>query len=281
MLPQWFKKQLPKSAPQKKFRFILARPEIATICEEAKCPNRGECFSAGQTAFLILGRNCTRNCTFCAVAKGKPTKVNPQEPQVIAHAVKILNLKFAVITSVTRDDLPDGGAEHFQKTISAIKKENPATKVEVLIPDFGGNLNSLKTVLEAGPFVLNHNLETVPRLYPQIRPQADFNRSLKILAAAKKITPKVFTKSGLMLGLGEKDAEVIRVMKKLIEAGCDFLTLGQYLQPSPAHAKMRQYILPEKFARLAKIGEKIGFKKVWSGPWMRSSYFADEILATV
>lgn len=277
-LPAWFKKKTAKSGPEKKFRALINNDAVTTVCEEALCPNRGECFSRGQVTFLILGRSCTRKCTFCAVAKGQPEPVNSAEPDFIGAAVKKLQLKYAVVTSVTRDDLPDGGAGQFHQTILKIKEQNPETKVEVLTPDFQGDLNCLKKVLLAGPFVFNHNVETIPRLYPQIRPGADFERSLKILAGAKKLAPKIYTKSGLMLGLGEKFKEVVQVMKKLELAKVDFLTLGQYLQPSSKHAKIRQYILPEEFEKLAQIGREIGFKKVWAGPLVRSSYLAEELL---
>jgi lipoic acid synthetase len=277
-LPAWFKKKTAKSVFQKNFRLALANPFIHTVCEEALCPNRGECLAAGRTAFLIMGNICTRHCTFCAVAQGRPAPLDKQEPERIGAAVAKLQLKYVVITSVTRDDLPDGGAAHFAATVKAIKKENPQTKVEVLTPDFQGNLGSLKTVLDSGPFVFNHNLETVPRLYPMVRPQADYQRSLAILVATKKIAPKIFTKSGLMLGLGETITEVKTVMEDLSQTGCDFLTFGQYLQPTAHHAKIRQYILPEIFKKLEILGKKIGFKKVFSGPWVRSSYMADKLL---
>jgi lipoyl synthase len=260
-------------SPMRKLTLDL---KLHTICESAHCPNRPECFSQGTATFMILGSTCTRRCTFCGVRKGKPRSPDPQEAQNIVAAVSRLRLRYVVITSVTRDDLPDGGASQFAETIKAIHTHDSEIAVEVLIPDFGGSSPSLETVISARPAVLNHNLETVPRLYPQVRPQAQYQRSLEILRAARLLDAKLLTKSGIMLGLGESRQEVIEVMANLRQAGCDVLTIGQYLPPSLDHQKLVRYVPPEEFAEYRSIGIDMGLVSVFSGPLVRSSFHAAE-----
>ena len=250
--------------------------KLHTVCKSARCPNRTECFAEGTATFMILGDICTRNCTFCAVKKGKPLAPEPQEPEHVVTAVDKLGLSYVVITSVTRDDLPDGGASQFAQTIKAIREYEPNIMVEVLIPDFGGSLPALQTVIDACPSVINHNIETVPRLYSEVRPQANYQRSLKLLKQTKLLDSGLLTKSGLMLGLGESQQEVIEVMADLREAGCDFLTIGQYLQPSLRHHQVVRYVPPEEFEEYQNIGKAMGFISVFSGPLVRSSFHAAE-----
>lgn len=278
MKPIWLRRQLPNPQVLQKMRDLLQRYQLHTVCQGALCPNQGECFAAGTATFLILGRTCTRNCTFCAIpATPYPPPPDPDEPVRLAQAVQELGLKHVVITSVTRDNLEDGGAGHFAKTVQILKERIPQITVEVLIPDFQGSLASLQKVMESGADVINHNLETVPRLYPEVRPQADYQRSLQILKAVKDIDPQRITKSGLMLGLGEENEEILKVMKDLRQVSCDLLTLGQYLQPSGKHHPVIRYVLPEEFVKFKKEGEKMGFKAVFSGPLVRSSFHAREI----
>lgn len=253
---------------------LLADLRLNTVCQSASCPNLGECFSEHTATFLILGDVCTRNCNFCAVAKGQPSAIDPTEPGRIAEAVKKLGLEYVVITSVTRDDLSDGGARHFADTILAIHAERPAVNVEVLTPDFQGSYEALDMVMHAGAAVVGHNVETIPGLYPAVRPKADYQQSLDVLRKAKKIRPDVLTKSGMMLGLGEEPEEVVAVMSDLIETGCDILTLGQYLSPSSKNVPVKRYVPPAEFEEYARIAERIGFKAVVSGPWVRSSHHA-------
>jgi len=256
---------------------FLKEMNIKTVCENALCPNRGECYARKTVTFMILGSSCTRNCRFCAVEKGKPESLNLEEPLRVAQAVKDLKLRHVVITSVTRDDLSDGGASQFVKVIKTIKKINPGTIIEALIPDFKGSLSSISKVVESGLHILNHNLDTVSRLYPEIRPEADYKRSLGILKAAKEIKNDIITKSGLMLGLGETFKEVEEAMNDLRKVNCDFLTLGQYLAPTSSHYPIKEFITPEIFERYKKIATEKGFSRVASGPWVRSSYYADKI----
>ncbi|MGB9700740.1 MAG: lipoyl synthase [Thermodesulfobacteriota bacterium] len=263
-------------------RDLLARYQLNTVCQGALCPNQGECFTAGTATFLILGRTCTRNCTFCAIPSAqRPPVPDPDEPERLAQAVQEMGLKYVVITSVTRDDLEDGGAGHFAQTVTILKEKIPDIKVEVLIPDFQGSTTSLKKVLESAPDIINHNLETVPRLYSEVRPQADYERSLNLLRTVKEIDPSKITKSGIMLGLGESREEILEVMKDLRQVSCDLLTLGQYLQPSGKHHPVRRYIPPEEFAEYKNIGEEMGFKAVFSGPLVRSSFQAREIFERI
>ncbi|MCG6880666.1 MAG: lipoyl synthase [Deltaproteobacteria bacterium] len=275
--PSWLKKRVPAGREYQKVLRLLREGHLHTVCEEAHCPNLGECFSSGTATFMILGDHCTRNCRFCAVQHGIPQPPNKEEPQKVAEAVKTMGLRYTVITSVTRDDLPDGGAGHFAAVITAIKKLNPLTRVEVLIPDFQGSDKDLETVVAAAPHVLNHNLETVPRLYPNVRPQADYRRSLELIRKAGEMDPKPATKSGLMLGLGETHEEVIQVLQDLVTAGCRLLTLGQYLAPSADHHPVVAYVSPESFLEWEKTGLEMGFQSVASGPFVRSSFHAGEM----
>ncbi len=250
--------------------------KLHTICESARCPNRPECFTRGTATFMILGNICTRNCTFCAVDNGRPETPDSREPEHIVAAVKKLELQYVVITSVTRDDLPDSGASYFAQTIKAIQSYNNKILVEVLIPDFGGSLSALQTVIDARPTVLNHNVETVPRLYPEVRPEANYQRSLELLKRARMFNSRLVTKSGLMLGLGETREEVVDLMANLREAGCDLLTIGQYLQPSLTHHAVVRYVPPAEFEEYRKIGNEMGFISVASAPLVRSSFHAAE-----
>ncbi len=256
---------------------ILRRHGLFTVCEEAGCPNMGECFSMPTATFMILGSKCTRNCGFCSVESSMPEPIDTEEPKRVAMAAKEMGLRYIVITSVTRDDLSDGGAGHFAKTVYAVRRYLPDAKVEVLTPDFKGDMSALKIVLNSRPDVYNHNVETVPRLYPIVRPQADYRRSLNILQYAKKITPEINTKSGLMLGLGETLDEVINVLRDLRNAGCDIVTIGQYLRPSKLNLPVVEYIRPEMFERLRLKALSMGFKYVASGPLVRSSMNAEEM----
>jgi len=277
-LPSWLKKKAPKQEVLKEMQDLFHSLSLHTVCEEARCPNIGECFARRTATFMILGDRCTRNCRFCAVKKGSPLPLDLEEPKNVAKAVGKLGLRYVVITSVTRDDLEDGGANQFAETVREIRKlSDGEIKIEVLIPDFKGSLSSLKAVLEARPDVLNHNLETVSRLYPQVRPLANYEQSLKLLKQAKQINSSVYTKSGLMVGLGETFEEVVEAMRDLRKAGCDILTIGQYLRPSPEHLEVREYLRPEKFREYEKVGKSLGFFSVVSGPFVRSSYQAREV----
>ena len=248
---------------------------MSTVCESARCPNRGECFGERTATFLILGRTCTRRCGFCAVPKGAPGAPDRSEPEAVAEAARRLGLDYVVVTSVTRDDLPDGGAEIFADVIRQVKRGSPSTRVEVLVPDFAGAERSLDRVTAAGPEVLNHNVEAVPRLYREVRPGADYRRSVDLLRRAA-LTVGV-TKSGMMLGLGEKREEVLEVMRDLAGAGCRSLTLGQYLQPTRNNLAVRRYLEPEEYEDLARAGTELGIERVVAGPLVRSSYRAGEI----
>jgi len=279
--PPWLKKRIPPLQNLQKVKSILDETGLHTVCEEARCPNLGECFAHGTATFLILGNICTRNCGFCAVDHGLPVLSDETEPQRVAKAVEMMGLQYVVITSVTRDDLPDGGASHFAKTIQAIRATGQSIKIEVLIPDFKGDLSSLKMVLEKAPDVLNHNIETVSRLYPAVRPQADYERSIELLKRAKEIAPDILTKSGFMLGLGESREEILELLQDLRNAKCDFLTIGQYLQPRQDRLPVVRFIPPEEFEEYRTIGEEMGFKAVASGPFVRSSYHAFEMFNAV
>jgi lipoic acid synthetase len=272
--PSWLKTRLPTGGEFLRVRELVEQQGLHTVCQSARCPNIGHCWSRGTATFMILGNVCTRNCRFCAVATGRPDPLDPDEPRRVAEAVRRLGLLYAVITSVTRDDLPDGGAQVFAETIREIRAAVPGCRVEVLIPDFGGSEEALRIVLEAQPDVLNHNLETVARLYPRVRPQADYQRSLLLLERAHGWG--AVTKSGLMLGLGESDEEIREVMRDLRRVGCQVLTLGQYLQPSPAHLPVERFVPPEEFAHWREWGLALGFRHVESGPLVRSSFHADQ-----
>jgi lipoic acid synthetase len=272
--PEWIKVKSTGTHATKK---ILRHHGVSTVCEEAKCPNQGKCFSKSTATFMILGDRCTRNCSFCAVESSKPLPVDPGEPERVADAAYTLGLKFVVITSVTRDDLPDGGAGQFAKTVQAVRRKGSSIKIEVLTPDFKGDTGSLKTVLDASPDVFNHNIETVPRLYSTVRPRADYQTSIHILKTAKKLHPGIKTKSGIMLGLGENESEVLSVMKDLRDVGCDFLTIGQYLRPGRKNIPVVEYVMPEVFEQFRIKGLDIGFTAVASSPLTRSSMEAGEM----
>lgn len=276
--PRWVFPRASRLAGGHEVRKLLRDLDLTTVCESARCPNRGECFSGLTATFLLLGRFCTRRCGFCAVDKGPPASPAPGEAEAVAEAVRRLGLDFVVVTSVTRDDLHDGGAAAFATAICEIRRRNPGTAVEVLIPDFGGRRRSLEVVLEAGPEVLNHNVETVPRLYRSVRPGADYGRSIELLRQAAEAA---VTKSGMMLGLGEKSEEVIEVMRDLAAAGCRSLTLGQYLQPGRENLPVARYLEPREFENLAREGEDLGIERVVAGALVRSSYRAGEIYAGI
>ena len=275
--PTWLKKRIPPIQEIEKVKAILGRGNLHTVCEEARCPNLGDCFSKGTATFLILGRVCTRNCGFCAVERGDPLPLNESEPEAAARAVRELKLQYVVLTSVTRDDLQDGGASHYAKAIRAIRDQDSGVKIEVLIPDFKGDRPALSTVLRERPDVLNHNVETIPRLYPQVRPQADYRRSLKLLKWVKEIEPSLLTKSGFMLGLGETQKEVLNLLTDLRDVGCDFLTIGQYLQPRSDRLPVVRFVPPEEFEEYWQIAQGMGFKGVASGPLVRSSFHASQM----
>ena len=278
-LPPWIKKKAPSPKVLEEMEKLLYSLSLATVCREAKCPNIGECFSRKTATFMILGKRCTRNCRFCAVEKGNPLPLDPEEPNNVARAVKRLSLSYVVITSVTRDDLLDGGARQFVQTIKSIRSlcgEN--VRIEILVPDFKGSLSSLRKVLKARPNVLNHNLETVARLYPGVRPQANYQRSLEVLKRSKEINPHIYTKSGIMVGLGELFEEVVRVMEDLRKVDCDLLTIGQYLRPSPHYLEVKEFISPKKFQEYGEIARDLGFLCVASSPFTRSSYHAQDML---
>ena len=274
MRPHWLRIKLSTGKNFNEIKGILRENKLHTVCEEALCPNIGECFEQRTATFLILGDTCTRQCGFCAVKKGRPFGVDEGESLRIAEAVKKMNLQYVVITSVTRDDLADGGAAVYAQTILRIREYVEDCMIEVLIPDFGGSSESLEIVLNARPDVLNHNIETVPRLYPQVRPMADYERSLELLKNAKETVNELTTKSGLMLGLGEEWDEIISVMQAIRDVGCDILTIGQYLSPKRDALPIRRYYTPEEFEMLKVEGERMGFLHVESGPLVRSSYHA-------
>ena len=272
--PPWLRKKIPAAGLNAEILATIKEGAMHTVCAEAKCPNQMECFSKGNATFLLLGPNCTRRCRFCAVEKNPVKPPDPAEPLRTARAVARMGVGFCVLTMVTRDDLPDGGAEHIARTIRAIRRECPGVGVEMLISDLAGNRAALKTVLKAGVEVLNHNIETVPRLYPAVRPQADYRRSIDLLAASKELAPQILTKSGIMLGLGETRDEVLQAMDDLIGAGCGLLTLGQYLAPSDRHHPVVRYVTPEEFDAYQVAAKKRGFSGVASAPLVRSSYRA-------
>jgi lipoic acid synthetase len=275
--PHWLKKRLPTGPDFEKVKGLIEKDRLHTVCQEARCPNIWECFSQQTATFLIMGARCTRNCRFCSVEQGPLEPPDPAEPALVASAARQMGLKYVVITSVTRDDLPDGGAAFFAKTIDEIHRQIPDALVEVLIPDFQGDAEALQTVLNARPDVLNHNVETVPRLYPIVRPQANYRRSLQLLNRVRKYDPYLPTKSGLMLGLGESSAEIRSTLKDLRDVRCRILTLGQYLQPSKAHLPVKRFVPPAEFENWKHTAVKMGFSEVASGPFVRSSYHAKEL----
>lgn len=278
MIPFWLideaKQQGPKAPHMRRLRELLGNNLTHTVCEEAKCPNVGECWADDTLTFMILGSRCTRACGFCAIDTGRGEVPDPFEPMKVARSAQVLGLKYVVVTSVARDDLPDQGAGHFAATIRAIKTLIPAADVEILIPDFKGRRDLLQTVLDARPVVLNHNVESVRRLNPQIRPQAGYDRSLEVLKYSKAIAPSISTKSSLMLGLGETEAEVVETLEDLRRVECDILTIGQYISPSPSHLPVVEYVSREQFEKYRVISQECGFSHVESGPLVRSSYHA-------
>lgn len=278
-MPEWMKRPIAREGSYDTVKQLMDRLELHTVCQSAKCPNQGECFASGTATFLIMGDACTRGCRFCAVDTRMPEPLDPEEPARLAEAVLALRIKHAVITTVTRDDLPDGGAAHFVAVIEAVRDASPGTRIEVLTSDFGGELESVDTVAAALPDVFNHNIETVPRLYESVRPGAEYARSLRVLARVKEQQPGMPTKSGLMLGLGETHEEVVAVMRDLREAGCEMLTLGQYLRPSSKHLPVAEFVPPAEFDALALEAEALGFSAVASAPFVRSSYHAGEMAA--
>ena len=275
--PDWLKARVPDGEGFREIKETMSSLSLHTVCEEARCPNIGECWNNRTATFMILGNVCTRSCGFCAVLTGKPTELDVDEPYRVADAAKQMGLRHAVITSVNRDELADGGASIFAATIEAIKEEVPECAVEVLTPDFKGNQDAIKTVIDARPATFNHNIETVPRLYPAVRPQAKYKRSLEVLQHAKELNPDGLTKSGFMVGLGEVEEELHQTMRDLREHDVDILTIGQYLRPSENHLPMSRYYTPKEFALLRRYGlDELGFKHVESGPLVRSSYHAHE-----
>lgn len=276
-LPKWAKRKIGSRGSIHKMKEVLRREGLHTVCEEASCPNIGECFSKPTATFMIMGNLCTRNCGFCDVTPGTPKLLDPEEPLKIARVSKQLGLRHVVITSVTRDDLLDGGAGHFGSTIKELRNAIPEASIEVLTPDFKGDVALLEPIARERPDIFNHNIETVPRFYPLVRPQADYERSLKILRAMKSLEPGIVTKSGIMLGLGEKREEVLGVMDHLRTVGCDVLTIGQYLRPSKGNLPVVEYVEEVEFAEYGDIARKKGFLHVVSAPLVRSSFNAEEI----
>lgn len=258
-------------------KHMLRSRGLSTVCEEARCPNIGMCFSKPTATFMILGSRCTRNCGFCSVESASPQPPDDNEPERVALAAHDMGLTYVVITSVTRDDLPDGGALHFSKTVRAVRNSLPDAGIEVLTPDFKGDISALSAVLDSAPDVFNHNVETVPRLYPLVRPQADYGRSLRVLRNAGEIAPLIRTKSGIMVGLGETDAEIVSVLKDLRAAGCGYLTIGQYLRPSKKNLPVVEYVMPAVFERYGEVARSLGFRAVASAPLVRSSMNAEEM----
>lgn len=276
--PDWLRVKAPQWERVGNVKEILRDLSLNTVCEEASCPNIGECFSHGTATFLIMGPACTRACPYCDIDfEKKPQALDPTEPSRLAEAVRRMNLNHVVITSVNRDDLPDGGASQFVQCIEAIRVVSAKTTIEVLIPDLCGNWEALEVILQARPDVLNHNMETIPRLYRRVRPQGDYERTLELLRRSHQIAPWLYTKSGIMVGLGETDAEVRQVMRDLRSVDCDILTIGQYLQPTSKHLAVQQFVTPEQFAEWQQFGESIGFLQVVSSPLTRSSYHAEQV----
>ena len=275
-LPEWFKVRMPGGPRYLELQHLMRDSQLHTVCEEAHCPNIGECWERGAATFMILGDTCTRRCHYCAVTTGRPAGLDLQEPARLAETVKRLGLSYCVITSVNRDDLPDGGAFIFAACVTSVRAAVPGCKVEVLIPDFAGSRPALKKVVDARPDVLNHNIESVRRVFPRVRPKGSYRLSLDLLAQAKELDPGLVTKSGIIVGMGETKDEVVETMRDLRRAGCDLLTIGQYLRPSEKHLPVARFYTPEEFAQLRDVGQGLGFRHVASGPLVRSSYHADE-----
>ncbi len=275
-LPSWLRRQIPSAGRKSAVERSLADGCLHTVCEEAGCPNRGECFGRGTATFLILGSVCTRNCRFCDISHGRPSPIDLDEPRRVVEASRSLSLDYVVITSVTRDDLDDGGAGQFAAVVRALRQGAPGTGIEVLVPDFGGSCSALMRVLDSGPDILNHNVETVPRLYPNVRPEADFERSVHLLREAAEAKKTLAAKSGMMVGLGERPEEVRETMARLADAGCAILTIGQYLQPTSSSLPVREFVEPARFDEYAAQGRELGIAQVVAGPFVRSSYRAHE-----
>lgn len=275
-LPEWFKVRMPGGENYSRLRNLMRTQTLHTVCEEAACPNIGECWGRGTATFMILGDTCTRACSYCYVKTGRPLAVDLAEPARVASVAREMGLKFVVVTSVDRDDLPDGGAGIFARTIEALRESSPEARVEVLIPDFNGDAAALSTVIGARPDVLNHNIETVRRVFRKVRPRGDYDQSLELLRRAKALNPNGTTKSGMMVGLGETEDEIIETMQDLRSVETDLLTIGQYLRPSPKHHPLIRFYHPQDFARLSREGTRMGFKHVAAGPLVRSSYHAEE-----
>ncbi len=276
--PEWIRERKLRLSDLHAIKSLMRTHALHTVCEEARCPNRGECFARGTATFLLLGDVCTRACGFCDIATGRPRPVDPMEPARVRAAVEQMRIRFVVLTSVDRDDLPDGGAEHFAATVRTLRAVDPVPGIEVLTPDFRGRFDSLRVVVEARPDVFNHNVETVLRLYPRVRRGARLDRSLGLLAAAKILEPNLTTKSGLMLGLGEQRAEVRELLERLREAHVDIVTIGQYLRPSRENLPVVEFVRPEVFDEYKEFGERLGFRHVYAGSFVRSSYRAEEAL---
>ena len=276
-LPEWVRRPAAHYQSLHEMKGELRRLRLHTVCESARCPNIQECFHRGTATFMILGNVCTRSCGFCAVPRGRPQPLDPDEPAHVARMAARLGLRHVVITSVNRDELTDGGAAHFARTVEAVRQELPAARVEVLTPDFRGNLAAVARVLDAGPHIFNHNMETIARLYPRVRPQAGYRQSLRVLGFGRGFAPGTLTKSGLMVGLGERTEEVEELLRDLRSAAVDVATIGQYLQPTRRHLPVEQYVPPEIFERYREYGLRLGFRAVFSGPMVRSSYMADQL----
>jgi lipoic acid synthetase len=276
-LPEWARKSGPLARGTRRVRVLLRETSLHTVCEEARCPNLGECFTRGTAAFLLLGDRCTRRCAYCAVSTARPQAPDPEEPERVAAAARRLGLRYVVLTSVDRDDLADGGADHFAATVRAVSRALPEARIEVLTPDFRGDEGAVRAVLETQPDVFNHNIETVPRLFPRLRPQGRYEVSLDVLAAAKGIRPAQTTKSGLMVGLGETDEEVVDVLEDLRRVGVDVVTIGQYLRPTRRHEPVHRFVTPAAFHALEERARAIGFPTVYSGVFVRSSFNAEDV----
>jgi len=277
--PEWLKVRFPAGPEYARIDRYHRQQGLNSVCRSAACPNQGECWSKGTATFMILGNNCSRHCRFCNVASEALLPPDPQEPQKVAQAIAELKLKHAVITSVTRDDLPDGGAGHFIALIEQIKSQAPTCRIELLIPDLQANWPALEEIVATGPDVIGHNIETVPRLYPEVRPEAEYRRSLELLAQIRKLSSEITTKSGVMLGMGESEVEILQVMQDLRAHQCQILTLGQYLAPTREHYPVQRFINPDEFAQFARQGKTLGFDHVEAGPLVRSSYHAEEQFA--
>ncbi len=276
--PPWLLKKIHATPESREVKHLLRDLRLNTVCEEASCPNLSECFGRGTATFMIGGDRCTRRCHYCDVITGRPAPLDPTEPRRVAEATRRLELRYVVVTAVARDDMPDGGATHFAATIRNIRELNPGAQIEVLIPDFKGKLESLRAVLDARPDVLNHNIETVRRIFDDVRPQGDYDRSLELLSRSKALAPQIPTKSGFMVGLGETADEVYATMRDLRAVGVDLVTIGQYLQPSKAHVAVAEYVAPERYALYRRWGRELGFRATFAGPFVRSSFHAGELL---